>query len=144
MTNFHRSESPLLKLRQAWKNVLDDNPENGMPFEEREANFKASLTEAEERWNAERELHKQQVVKIRKQRHDFIQALRWNLARAQWIAEQYRDMLPVLAPEKVRYAGHLPWEFPWKNEGTCHAGFTHEITHYEDRVEWDCNHPVSA
>jgi hypothetical protein len=62
------SESPLLKVRQAvedghyWRTIV--------PL----------ILDAEERWELERELHREQVKKIRKHRHEYILTLQKTIA----------------------------------------------------------------
>lgn len=57
----------------------------------RRSDIQRLMRDAEERWEMERELHKAQVRRIRKQRHDFIQALRWTLAESRWYIEATGD-----------------------------------------------------
>jgi len=46
-----------------------------------------AILDAEESWEAERKLHKDQAKRIRKQRHEYIQTLRWLYEEAKLYAE---------------------------------------------------------
>lgn len=88
MASSPSSESPLLKLRQELERADDAKTIARSQAD----SLMFLIREAEERWERERELHKSQVKRIRKQRHECIVLLRKQVEDARALYAQVLRM----------------------------------------------------